>query len=111
MPFLQLIEFQTDRIDEFDVAVDERPIASAGWRTATRAMRTQIAKSRGPTCRSSSFPHTTRRWRTPTDPKPDSSPSVWLHCALVRQPFETSKLSVKTTCRKPPMKQHYSQGR
>lgn len=41
MRFVQLIEFQTDRIDEFDAAVDEWLIASAGWRTATRAMRTR----------------------------------------------------------------------
>ena len=41
MPFLELIEFQTDRIDEFDATVDEWLITSAGWRTATRAMRTQ----------------------------------------------------------------------
>lgn len=41
MPFLQLIEFQTDRIDKFDAAVDEWLIASAGWRTATRATKTQ----------------------------------------------------------------------
>jgi hypothetical protein len=35
VPFLQLIEFQTNRIDEFDATVDEWLIASAGWRTAT----------------------------------------------------------------------------
>jgi hypothetical protein len=41
MPFVQIIEFQTDRIDEFDSAVDEWLNASAGWRTATRSIRTQ----------------------------------------------------------------------
>ena len=47
MPFLQLIEFQTDRIDEFDAAVDDWLIASAGWRTATRAMRTRVSRQAG----------------------------------------------------------------
>jgi quinol monooxygenase YgiN len=37
MPFVQLIEFQTDRIDEFDAVIDEWLKTSADWRTATRA--------------------------------------------------------------------------
>lgn len=41
MPFVQLIEFQTDRIGEFDAMVDEWISSSAPWRTATRSVRTQ----------------------------------------------------------------------
>ena len=37
MPFVQLIEFQTDRIDEFNAVTDEWLKASADWRTATKA--------------------------------------------------------------------------
>lgn len=37
MPFIQLIEFQTDRIDEFNAITDAWLKESAGWRTATRA--------------------------------------------------------------------------
>jgi len=41
MPFVQLIEFQTDRIDEFDAAVDEWIAESEGWRAPTRSLRTK----------------------------------------------------------------------
>jgi quinol monooxygenase YgiN len=41
MPFVQLIEFQTDRIDEFDALIDEWLKTSADWRTATRATLAQ----------------------------------------------------------------------
>jgi quinol monooxygenase YgiN len=37
MPFVQLIEFETSRIDQFGTTVDEWLKESAGWRTATRA--------------------------------------------------------------------------
>jgi hypothetical protein len=40
MPFLQLIEFRTGRIDEFDALLDEWLEQSKGWRTATRSTRT-----------------------------------------------------------------------
>ena len=51
MSFLQVIEFQTDRIDQFNAVVDEWLTESAGWRTATRATTTQDPRSRGPTSR------------------------------------------------------------
>jgi quinol monooxygenase YgiN len=38
MAFVQLIEFQTGRIDEFDAALDEWLEESAGWRAPTRAL-------------------------------------------------------------------------
>ncbi len=41
MPFVQVIEFQTDRVDEFDAAVEKWLSASAGWRTAARSLRTK----------------------------------------------------------------------
>jgi hypothetical protein len=41
MSFIQLIEFQTDNIEEFDATVDKWLTESEGWRTATRAVRTQ----------------------------------------------------------------------
>ncbi len=41
MPFIQLIEFQTTQIDEFDAAVDDWIRESAPWRTAVRSARTQ----------------------------------------------------------------------
>ena len=41
VPFVQLIEFQTDQIDEFKAMVDEWLTASAEWRTADRAILTQ----------------------------------------------------------------------
>ncbi|HEY1445028.1 MAG TPA: hypothetical protein VGF51_09010, partial [Acidimicrobiales bacterium] len=41
MPFVQLIEFQTDRIDEFDAVIDEWLKTSAGWRTTSRATLAQ----------------------------------------------------------------------
>ena len=41
MPFVQMIEFQTGRIDEFDAALDEWLKESEGWRTATRSQRTK----------------------------------------------------------------------
>ena len=47
MSFLQVIEFQTDRIDQFNAAVDEWLAASAGWRTATRATTTQDREKPG----------------------------------------------------------------
>jgi quinol monooxygenase YgiN len=37
MPFVQLIEFQTDRIEELNTVTDEWLKESADWRTATRA--------------------------------------------------------------------------
>jgi quinol monooxygenase YgiN len=37
MPFIQLIEFKTNRIDEFNATIDEWLKESAGWRTAIRA--------------------------------------------------------------------------
>ena len=40
MAFVQLIEFKTDRIDEFNALLDEWIKASAGWRTNTRALQT-----------------------------------------------------------------------
>ena len=39
MAFVQLIEFQTDRIDEFDAALDDWMRESEGWRTPTRSVR------------------------------------------------------------------------
>jgi quinol monooxygenase YgiN len=41
MPFVQLVEFQTDNIGEFTATIDEWLEASKGWRTATRATLTQ----------------------------------------------------------------------
>ena len=41
MAFVQLIEFQTDRIDEFNGLLDEWLEESAGWRTHTRALQTK----------------------------------------------------------------------
>ncbi len=37
MPFVQMIEFETGRIDEFTATVDEWLKESADWRTSTRA--------------------------------------------------------------------------
>ncbi len=41
MPFVQLIEFQTGRIDEFDAALDDWIRESEGWRAPTRSQRTE----------------------------------------------------------------------
>ena len=41
MRFIQLIEFRTERIDEFDAALDEWIKQSEGWRAAERALRTK----------------------------------------------------------------------
>jgi hypothetical protein len=41
MPFVQLIEFQTNRIGEFDAALDDWLKESEGRRAATRGMRTK----------------------------------------------------------------------
>jgi quinol monooxygenase YgiN len=41
MSFVQLIEFQTDRIDEFVATVDEWLGTSRDWRTATRGTLTE----------------------------------------------------------------------
>jgi len=41
MSFVQLIEFKTSRIEEFDAALDEWIKQSEGWRAPTRALRTQ----------------------------------------------------------------------
>ena len=41
MPFVQLIEFHTSRIEEFDAALDEWIRESEGWRAPTRSVRTQ----------------------------------------------------------------------
>ena len=41
MPFVQLIEFQTNRIGEFDAALDEWLKESEGQRSATRGLRTK----------------------------------------------------------------------
>jgi len=41
MPFVQLIEFQTERVDEFDAALDEWLRGSEGWRTPSRGLRTK----------------------------------------------------------------------
>lgn len=41
MAFLQLIEFQTDRIKEFDAIIDAWLKETAGQRTATKATRTR----------------------------------------------------------------------
>src|SRR5579872_6063731 len=41
MRFVQLIEFKTDRIDEFNAAVDAWLQATEGRRAATRALQTR----------------------------------------------------------------------
>ena len=41
MPFVQLIEFQTDKIDELTAIVDKWLETSKGWRTATRSTLTE----------------------------------------------------------------------
>ncbi len=41
MPFLQIMEFQTDKIDEFNATVDNWLKTSADWRTSTRATLSQ----------------------------------------------------------------------
>jgi hypothetical protein len=41
MAFVQLIEFQSDRIDEMNALLDEWLKVSAGWRTTTRALQTK----------------------------------------------------------------------
>lgn len=41
MAFVQLIEFQCERIDEFHTLVDEWIAQSDGWRTALRSVRTR----------------------------------------------------------------------
>jgi quinol monooxygenase YgiN len=47
MPFLQLIEFKTSRLAEFNALVDEWLEESAGWRTATRAQMGEDRDKRG----------------------------------------------------------------
>jgi hypothetical protein len=41
MPFVQVIEFQTNQIGEFDAALDDWLKESKGQRTATRGLRTK----------------------------------------------------------------------
>ena len=41
MAFIQIIEFRTDRIDEFDALLDQWLAQSKDWRTATRSTRTK----------------------------------------------------------------------
>lgn len=41
MAFVQLIELQSDRVDELNALLDEWLKTSAGWRTHTRALETQ----------------------------------------------------------------------
>ena len=41
MAFVQVIEFQTSRIDEFDALLDAWLAQSKDWRTATKSMRTK----------------------------------------------------------------------
>jgi len=41
MPFVQLIGFQTERVDEFDAAAADWVRESEGWRSASRSVRTE----------------------------------------------------------------------
>jgi hypothetical protein len=41
MTWIQVIELQTDRVDEFDAVLDDRFTESKDWRTATRSVRTR----------------------------------------------------------------------
>ncbi len=41
MAFIQIIEFQTSRVDEFDALLDQWLTQSTDWRTATRSVRTK----------------------------------------------------------------------
>jgi quinol monooxygenase YgiN len=41
MAFIQIIEFQTSRIDEFEALLDQWLAQSKDWRTATRSVRTK----------------------------------------------------------------------
>jgi hypothetical protein len=41
MPYVQLIEFQTDRIGEMDAILDEWVKESEAWRAPTRSVRTK----------------------------------------------------------------------
>ncbi len=41
MAFIQIIEFQTSRIDDFDALLDQWLAQSKDWRTATRSVRTK----------------------------------------------------------------------
>lgn len=41
MAFIQIIEFRTDRIDEFDALLDRWLAQSKDWRTSTRSTRTK----------------------------------------------------------------------
>jgi len=47
MAFVQLIEFQSDRIDEFNELLDQWLKESAGWRTNTRALQTKDRDASG----------------------------------------------------------------
>jgi len=41
MAFVQLIEFQSSRVDELNALLDEWLKVSEGWRTHTRAVETK----------------------------------------------------------------------
>jgi quinol monooxygenase YgiN len=41
MAFIQIIEFRTSRVDEFDSLLDQWMERSKDWRTATRSVRTK----------------------------------------------------------------------
>lgn len=41
MAFIQIIEFQTSRVDEFDALLEKWLAQSKDWRTSTRSVRTK----------------------------------------------------------------------
>ena len=41
MGFIQIIEYRTKKVDEFDALLEEWLANSADWRTSTRAVRTK----------------------------------------------------------------------
>jgi hypothetical protein len=41
MSYIQVIEFQTSRVNEFDALLEQWLVTSKDWRTATRSVRTK----------------------------------------------------------------------
>lgn len=81
MEFIQVIEFNTSRIDEFNAALDEWLTQTAGQRTATRGTQTMDRDQPNTYVQIIEFPSYEEAMANSNLPKPPRSPHSWRACA------------------------------
>ena len=84
MKFAQIIEFTTERIDEFSAGLDEWMARSDGHRIPHRAVLRRDRDVQGRYLLMVELPLTSWAWRTPAGLRRESSPRSWPGSAIAR---------------------------